>query len=50
MVLMREYLHAEYAVVNFGTEEIQQLDKQWMQKNQGSGLDYIFCGFWQSKD
>ena len=42
---MREYLHAEYAVVNFGTEEIQQQDKQWMQKNQGSGLDYIFCGF-----
>ena len=47
---MREYLHAEYVVVNFGTEEIQQQDKQWMQKNQGSKLDYIFCGFWQSED
>ena len=46
-------LYAEYAVVDFGVDvgqEFQQLDRQWMQKNLGSGLDYIFCGFWRSKD
>ena len=53
-MVKKKYLYVEYAVVNFGTDlgqEIQQLDnKQWIQKNQGFGLDYIFCGFWQSKD
>ena len=52
--MIHKYWYAKYAVVNFRTDlgqEIQQLDnKQWIQKNQGSGLDYIFFGFLQSKD
>ena len=41
---MNKYLYAGYAVEKFGTDlgqEIQQLNN----KNQGSGLENIFCGF-----